>query len=226
MTRFSLRYLLVFAVFWTHVSPSEVSAQEWDPISLSASLGSWKISSVYQGYRCSAVPPLRPEETCEAYVQRLDEWRQTCPSAKDPELEDGGAQCPADQEEGIKTPRRSKSPNAFELEFGNSDVDLTTPLGVQDDLFYVSLGYRRFLAEFFRKERVRIFAGIGAGVYFVEPDEKLGFNLKLGSELAPVERNSKRLYIPIEVAVTYHELDSGFDFTDVTIGVRVHRPNR
>ena len=178
MSRIRNPWPWVFAVLLSSAGPQEVSAQEWDPISIAASIGSWAVSTVYQ--------------------------------------ENDG---PGQSEAGISSGGRN--PNAFEFQFGDADVD--QPTGA-DDAFYLSLGYRRYLTERLAQQRVRFFVGAGAGVYFVDPDDELGLNVKLGGSFAVVPKRPDRLHWPFELAVTHHRLDSGVDFTDFTIGVRLHLP--
>ena len=135
-----------------------------------------------------------------------------------------------------------KRPYAFELEFGQADVDLRS----QDDLFFVSAGARGYLSpvrayfnsrssqreEYGTKEdrcqktdcdRLRLFLGGGIGTYFVDPDTELGWSLKAGLEFG--WRDGK-VYLPFEIGIAYHELESGFDFHDVTVGLRLHLRGR
>jgi len=120
-----------------------------------------------------------------------------------------------------------KKRSAFEFTVGLAESDEQTSLGEDIDVFYGSLGYRYYVLQNDEFNRVRLFTGVGLGAYDPQSgpgSSEIGLNLKVGGEFSWRNRQPDKLHAPVELSVTYHRLESGLDFFDYTVGIRLLLP--
>lgn len=259
MPRIDIRCLLIVATFQWLLGPSASPAQDWDPIAAGVAHGSLVGSISYQppsgknsGIRAGDCDPGEAEVqafkdelegacTRNLYVPR----GRRCGECRPKENLDPAAHGSSGGEWVIKD---SKNPNAFEFEFGQIEFDDAPAEGLEKEVFFISAGYRRALLAAGKRDRFRLLAGFGLGVYDLDADseesrpagEKLGFHAKIGAEIGFNPR-AKELriragkkggavptmatYVTLELALVHHQLDTGLDTTGLMAGIRFHFPN-
>lgn len=253
MPRIHIRCLLIVAVCQLLLGPSSSPAQDWDPISAGVGGGSLVGSIAYQppsgknsGIHAGACNPgavgvkafkgeLQGACTRRLYVPR----GRRCAECRPKDNLDVKARGTSDEwtptDDGEWVVKDSKNPNAFELEFGQIQFDDAPAEGFDEDVFFVSAGYRRALLAAGKRDSFRLIAGVGLGVYDLDPDrersrqagEKLGFHAKLVAEIGlnpKAKEPPTTTYVTLELAVVHHRLDTGLDTTGGMVGIRFHFP--
>ncbi len=247
MPRIEIRCLLFFVACQLLLGPGESLAidQDWDPFSLAISKGSLVASVAWQlpAAKCDVIIAVAEaaEEGCTPGSVSVrtckSELKNACDS--NPYFPRGRrcAVCQEKKAQGTldeKAPagefmiKDAKNPNAFEFEFGTFELDDTPVPGGKDDIFFIAAGYRRFLLQAGKRDRLRLSAGVGLGVYYLEPGEKLGFNAKVGAEIGlnPKAKETGTTYVTLDLGVVYHRIDSGLDTTGGMAGIRLHFPTK
>ncbi len=254
MQRIHVRCLVVFAACQLLFGAQEGQAKEpWEPISFAIKAGSLTGSFVSQ-FAARPEEKEKEKEKSDAARDGTETAAESCTLGEIKLLSDKSDYAKACEGFGLYFPRGrrcmerregktaagepqgewvvikdGKNPNAVEFEFGEVELDDTPVPGSKDDVLYVAAGYRRYLLQAREHDRMRIYAGVGAGAYDVESDWQAGLNARVGLELGlnmKSRENGGFPYFTVEVEAIYHWLDSGLDTTDVLGGIRMHLPGK
>lgn len=224
MSKIHIRCLLVSATCLLLLGAGDSLAlgQDWDPISFAASVGSWAASFVYQPAARDCHP-----ETCEPKADTIDAFKDASACTKKWYVPRGRRCAKCDLDTGkMGVFKDMKTPNAFEIELGNVEIEDTPTPGSEADVDYLSVVYRRYFLHYGEQDRWRFFVGAGVGLYDLEPERELGVNARIGGMvgLNPVALEKGNPYWAFEATAVYHRLNSGLETTDLLIGIRLHLP--